>query len=169
MAKLPRNYRISKEVDELLKFEAARLSEETGKKVSKTDVIEMAVTKWCISEDEDRMANDRREAAAKMMREAEAKAPEPAKVSSKAESVAQRRVREEKEHIQKLAESDLLAQVVGRNDIDYDPENVPYRNVLHVAHPVNTKPEPKHYKVANREAKPLTRPNGSTEAKRKRE
>lgn len=50
MAKLPRNYRISSEVDQLLKFESARLTDEQGKKVSEADVIEMAVVKWC-SED----------------------------------------------------------------------------------------------------------------------
>jgi Zn finger protein HypA/HybF involved in hydrogenase expression len=51
MAKLPRNYRISSEVDQLLKAESARLTIEQGKKVSEADVIEFAVVKWCSNGD----------------------------------------------------------------------------------------------------------------------
>jgi hypothetical protein len=47
LMKIPRNYRISEEVDQLLKAEAARLSGEQGRKVSEADVIELAVIKWC--------------------------------------------------------------------------------------------------------------------------
>jgi hypothetical protein len=85
------------------------------------------------------------------------------------ESVAERRAREAKEHAQKLAEADTMAQITGRDDIEYDLENVPHRSVLHVAAD-EQKARPKTgYKVVPRDSKPLNRPHGSTEAKRRRE
>jgi hypothetical protein len=103
-------------------------------------------------------------------RDGELSIPVPApKVSGRAESVAQRRAREAKEHAQKLAEADTMAQMTGRDDIEYDLENVPHRSVLHVA-AEKINPTPKsEYKVAPRISKPITRPHGSTEAKRRRE
>jgi hypothetical protein len=174
MAKLPRNYRISKEVDELLKFEAGRLSEEQGRKVSEADVIELAVVKWCSPDDvntgsENVSTFDRRSVAESAMREAEEKPPSPKPTPRKgAESVAERRARETKEHAAKLAEADITARMTGRDDIDYDLENVPHQSALHVA--LQKPPTVKHsYEVEPREAKPLTRPHGGTEAKRRRE
>lgn len=96
--------------------------------------------------------------------------PKPAtpKVSGRAESVAQRKAREAKEHAEKLAEADITARMTGRNDIEYDLENVPHTSALHVA---LQKPPPvkNHYEVEERMAEPITRPHGSTEAKRRRE
>ena len=90
------------------------------------------------------------------------------KVSGRAESVAQRKAREAKEHAQKLAEADITARMTGRDDIEYDLENVPHQSALHVA--LQKQPPVKHhYEIESREAKPLTRPHGSTEAKRRRE
>lgn len=90
------------------------------------------------------------------------------KVSGRAESVAQRRAREAKEHAEKLAETDVIARMAGRDDIEYDLENVPHASALHVA--LQKQPAVKHhYEVEEREAKPLARPHGSTEAKRRRE
>jgi hypothetical protein len=94
--------------------------------------------------------------------------PSTPKVSGRAESVAQRKAREAKEHALKLAEADVTARMTGRDDIEYDLENVPHQSALHVA---LQKPETvkHHYEVQEREAKPLARPHGSTEAKRRRE
>lgn len=180
MPKLQRNYRISTEVDQLLKFEAARMTEELGKKTSEADVIEMAVRAWMVVAENDDVntpilfvntddAEERRIKAKIALGEAEAKTPEEPKPSRRAESVAQRKAREAKEHREKLAECDTSAREMGRTDIEYDLENVPYRSVLHVSVPVNTPAERKHYEVAKRKVKPLTRPHGSTEAKRRRE
>lgn len=90
------------------------------------------------------------------------------KVSGRAESVAQRKAREAKEHAEKLAEADVTARMTGRDDIDYDLENVPRQSALLGAlqKPAGVK---HHYEVQEREAKPLTRPCGTTEAKRRRE
>lgn len=92
----------------------------------------------------------------------------PPKPSGRAESVSQRRAREAKEHAAKLADADVLAKMTGRDDIEYDLENVPRQSALHVAlqKPATVK---HHYKVQEREAKPLARPHGSTEAKRRRD
>lgn len=115
--------------------------------------------------------NARLATAEAAMREAEGKLSEPvAKISRRAESVAQRRAREIKEHAQKLAESDVLAQLTGRDDIEYDLENVPHRSVIHVTDEKPKAPTPKpDYKLVPRVSKPLNRPHGSTEAKRRRE
>lgn len=89
-------------------------------------------------------------------------------IPRRAESVAQRRAREAKEHAEKLAESDVMARETGRNDIEYDLENVPHQSAFHVA--LQKPPTVKHhYEVEKRKVKPLTRPHGSTEAKRRRE
>lgn len=48
MAKIIRSYRISPDIDTLLKAEAERLSEELGKRTSEADVIEMAVAAWMV-------------------------------------------------------------------------------------------------------------------------
>ena len=173
MAKLVRSYRISIEVDTLIKAEAERLSVEQGQKVAEADVIELAVVAWLSggarntepavpTEDRRKQAEDAMCAA-----ETEHAAPTP-KIHRQAESVAQRRAREAKEHAEKLAETDVLARMTGRDDIEYDLENVPHQSALHVA---LQKPAPvkHHYDVAPRKVKPLTRPHGSTEAKRRRE
>lgn len=97
-----------------------------------------------------------------------ASSPITPKVTGRAESVAQRRAREAKEHAEKLAETDVLARITGRDDIEYDLENVPHQSALHVA--LQKQPPVKHhYEVVERKVKPLTRPHGSTEAKRRRE
>jgi len=166
MAKLVRSYRISDEVDALLKSESAYLSQEHGKRVSEADVIEMAVVSWCSESERD---TDR----LNLQPTTEAKA-KPAEVlpgvPRRAESVAQRRAREAKEHAEKLAECDVTARMSGREDIEYDLENVPRQSALPVAtqHLKNTTKQA-HYEVQPRKCKPLTRPHGSTEAKRRRE
>lgn len=178
MAKIARNYRISSEVDQLLKAESARLSEESGKKVSEADVIELAVVAW-LSGGERKYdpppevntgTEDRRKRAEEAMHIAEAgHAPAAPKVHRQAESVAQRRAREAKEHAAKLAECDTSAREMGRDDIEYDLDNVPYRSILNVASPRPAPAERHHYDVLPRKVKPLNRPHGSTEAKRRRE
>jgi hypothetical protein len=90
------------------------------------------------------------------------------KVSGRAESVAQRKAREAKEHAEKLAEADVVARIAGRDDIEYDLENVPRQSSLHAALQTPA-PVKHHYEVEERQAKPLARPHGSTEAKRRRE
>ncbi len=179
MAKIVRSYRISEEVDTLLKAESGRLSNETGKKVSEADVIEIAVVAWLSGSERNTATqecitpeSDRRAAAQTAMREAETKGSDPLSITPvvprRAESVAQRKAREAKEHAEKLAEADIMARITGRDDIEYDLENVPHQSALHVAlqKPASVK---HHYEVAEREAKPLARPHGSTEAKRRRE
>jgi len=103
------------------------------------------------------------------IRETEEGPTEPKAPPRRAETVAQRKAREAKEHAEKLAESDVLAKMTDRDDIEYDLENVPHRSVLHIAaQSVADKPKA-NYKVLERDAKPLNRPHGSTEAKRRRE
>lgn len=188
MAKIPRNYRISEEVDVLIKAEAERLSGEMARKVSEADVIEMAMVKWCSSDvaengpsDEGEKPaieddNGRRAAAETAMKAAEtssAEKPAAPKVPRGAESVAQRRARETKEHAEELAKSDYVARATGRDDIDYDLENVPHRSVAAgLGTSVGEDPAPiyiRESKTVKREFKPLVRPHGKTEAKRRRE
>lgn len=177
MAKLPRNYRISSEVDTLLKAESARLSEEHGKRVSEADVIELAVVAWLSGgerkdEPSESVNTDRRSLAETAMRSAETKYHDPLSstpaVPRRAESVALRKARETKEHAAKLAEADVTARMTGRDDIEYDLENVPHQSALHIALQ-KAPPVKHHYEVEKRKVKPLTRPHGSTEAKRRRE
>jgi hypothetical protein len=184
MAKLIRSYRISEELDTLLKAESGRMSNETGRKVSEADVIEIAVVAWlsgsqCNTERRERNTlksecntTDRHAIAETAMREAEGKYHDPISstpvVPRRAESVAQRRAREAKEHAENLAEADTLAKLTGREDIEYDLENVPHQSALHVA-AQRTAPIRHHYEVQEREAKPLARPHGGTEAKRRRD
>lgn len=168
MAKLIRSYRISQELDTLLKAESSRLSEETGKKVSEADVIEIALVAWLggntaeagVNTNLDECnTNDRHAAAESALQEAETAHPKQAEPPKRAESVAQRRAREAKEHAEKLADSDVIARMTGRDDIEYDLENVPHQSALHVA---LQKPAPvkHHYEVEKRKVKPLTRPHG---------
>jgi hypothetical protein len=178
MAKQVRSYRVSDEVDALIKAEAERLTEEYGKRVSEADVIELAIVKWCSPDDVNTPVNTavdgqvyslRRSVAESAMREAEEKPPSPKPTPRKgAESVAERRARETKEHAAKLAEADITARMTGRDDIEYDLENVPHQSALHVA--LQKPATVKHsYEVEKRKVKPLTRPHGGTEAKRRRE
>lgn len=91
------------------------------------------------------------------------------KVNKRSESVAQRKARETKEHAAALAESDTTARLTGRDDIEYDLENVPHRSV---AVPIASQGERRpaaHYEVQPRKVKTLTRPHGSAEPKRRRE
>lgn len=173
MAKLVRSYRISEEVDTLLKAESARLSTEQGKRVSEADVIEIAIVSWlnnseCNTGAAERNTTDRRAIAESAMREAEASPSAQAAIPKRAESVAQRKAREAKEHAEKLAEADITARMTGRDDIVYDLENVPHQSALHAAlqKPASVK---NHYEIEQRPSRPITRPNGSTEAKRRRE
>lgn len=90
------------------------------------------------------------------------------KPKARAESVAERKAREQREHVAALAESDTLARAVGREDIEYDPENSPHRSgPLYVA-PSTRTPKPK-YQVVERHSKPLNRPCGTTASKKSRE
>lgn len=174
MAKMVRSYRISEETDTLIKAEAERLAGATGKKVSEADVVEIAVVAWLSgggsnTPEPDRNTPDRRSVAEAAMREAESKPQvEVSPARKRAESVAERRARETKEHAAKLAEADITARMTGRDDIVYDLENVPHQSPLHVA--LQKAPvESHHYEVQKRKVKLLTRPHGSTEAKRRRE
>ena len=83
--------------------------------------------------------------------------PPQVKISGRAESVAQRKAREAKEHAEKLAEADVVARMAERNDIEYDLENVPRQGALHAALQT-VAPVKHHYEVTEREAK------GETEA-----
>lgn len=108
------------------------------------------------------------EATGEPSREAPPKQSAP-KVSGRAESVAQRRAREAKEHAAKLADADTMARMTGRDDIEYDLENVPHRSVVQDALPPKQPREVHGITKPRREAKPLLRPHGTTEAKRRRE
>lgn len=186
MAKLVRSYRVSEEVDTLLKAESARLTEANGgkPKVSEADVIELSVVRylseptggtepldgWEVPVAQQEIS--RRAAAETAMREIEAKPPSvepPPKVNKRSESVAQRKAREAKERAAELAESDTVARMVGRDDIEYDLENTPHRSVIHGAGNVLQPTEKPHYEVQPRKVKPLSRPHGNTEPKRRRE
>lgn len=105
------------------------------------------------------------------MRSAETGPPTLApKASLRTESVAQRKARESKEHAAALAESDTVARMVGRNDIDYDLEHVPHRSVAHMGVQLpDVLTQQKHYDVAARKVKPMARPHGNIEPKRRRE
>lgn len=94
MPKLVRSYRISENVDALLKAESANLTETQGEKVSEADVIELAVTAWCAGVGRNTEPDPKPEAQP----EGE---PSPPK---RAETVAQRKAREAREHADKLAE-----------------------------------------------------------------
>lgn len=96
--------------------------------------------------------------------------PSDPKAGRRSESVAQRKAREAKEHEAALAEGDTVARMVGRTDIDSDLENVQHRSVA--AMPVQQRSvikEQPRYEVTPRKVKPLTRPHGQTEPKRRRE
>jgi hypothetical protein len=189
MAKEQFNCRLSVEVKLLIKSEVVRLAAETGQKVTEADVVEMAMVRWCQvdgdapehrSEDFRNSVQplpdvaDRRAVAESAMRGAEAgSAPVPVvpKVNKGSESVAQRKAREAQEHAAALAESDTVARMVGRDDIDYDLENVPHRSVAAIAIS-GERLAPRIIPEGSakpRTFKPLNRPHGSTEAKRRRE
>lgn len=92
------------------------------------------------------------------------------KANPRSESVAQRKVREAREHAAALAESDTVARMVGRNDIEYDLENVTHRSVI--AGSANRPHGPAarvHYEAQPRKVRTLTRPHGNAEPKRRRE
>ncbi len=187
------NCRLPEEVLALINSEVERLQGETEKKVSQADVVSMAMVKWCsVGEDKVTVIHGteitelrglpmdapevRRVAAEAAMRDAESKPPPipAAKPNPRSESVAQRNERESKEHAAKLAESDTVARMVGRGDIEYDLENAPHRSAPPLG--IQTKdgkpPEPviQQYRGSRtRKVTPLTRPHGSTEPKRRRE
>lgn len=112
---------------------------------------------------------DARRATAEAAMNAVELKPETPPLRKRAESVAERRAREAKEHAQKLAEADTLAQMTGRDDIEYDLENIPHRSVIHIAADEQKTRPKSDYKVAPRVSKPITRPHGGTEAKRRRD
>lgn len=175
------NCRLADEIQVLIRSEVVRLSDELGKKVSQADVVALAMVQWCsvdhstpgesAQSDGSGEGVDRHSAAEAALRDAETR---PAQVSStpkvnpRAESVAQRKVREAKEHAVSLAEADVIARAVGREDIDYDLDSVAHRSALAVNPPVKAT-ERVHYKVQPRKVKPITRPCGTTEPKRRRE
>lgn len=169
------NCRLPEEVLVLINAEVERLQGETEKKVSQADVVSLAMVKWCSGEVGlgDVALDDRRAVAESAMREAETK-PDATNVllsSKRSESVAQRRARESKEHAAALAESDTVARMVGRNDIDYDLEHVPHRSVAAMGVHSGGSPEPKVLRepAVKKSFAPLTRPHGKAEAKRRRE
>jgi hypothetical protein len=102
-------------------------------------------------------------AAVQAAREAKAKAM--VMVSPRAESAAQRKARETKEHAEALAQSDEVARLMGREDIEYDLDNVRHR-ATGVQPRVKTTVE-HHYEVEERKVKPLTRPYGHTDGKKR--
>lgn len=177
MTKLVRPFRITVETDALLRSEAARLTEETGKKVSQADVIEMAVVRWCGADSTSETvevipaadADHRRATAIAAMQDAERRpeAPVPSmpKLNPRAGSVAQRREREKREHAAALAESDTTARIMGRNDIEYDLDDVKHRQTGLGALPRAT--ESRHYDVLPRKVRPIPRPHGHTDSKKR--
>jgi hypothetical protein len=84
---------------------------------------------------------------------------------ARAESVAQRKEREAREHAETLAESDEVARLMGRNDIEYDLDNVRHR-VTGVQPRVKATVE-HHYEVEQRKVRPLTRPCGHLDSKKR--
>lgn len=179
MVKIPRNYRISEEVDALLKAEASRLTAFNGgkPKVSEADVIELSVVRF-LSDLPNVDTSDpldgwevpiaRRAVAEAALRDAESKpadVPSIPKVSGRAESVAQRKVRETREHAESLAESDTFARLMDRDDIEYDLDDVRHRQTGVGVLPKST--ERHHYPVAARKVAPLARPHGHTDSKKR--
>lgn len=171
------NCRLEDEIRVLIASEAERISRELGKKVSQADVVSLAMVKWCSLDGgggapRENVPEDRRTAAEAAMRSAETSPPTLApKASPRTESVAQRKARESKEHAAALAESDTVARMVGRNDIDYDLEHVPHRSVAAIGVQSAGSPEPKILRepAVKKSFAPLTRPHGKAEAKRRRE
>jgi hypothetical protein len=149
------NFRLSQEAVECLQ----RLSDQWA--CSMTEVVERSLV----------IAEAAVIAAPETTGEAMPDQPKPPtpKISGRAESVAQRKAREAKEHAEKLADADITARMSGREDIEYDLENVPRRSALPVATQHLRSQSKNHYQVKERQAKPLTRPHGSTDAKRRRE
>ena len=177
MAKRKHTYWLEDETHTLIEAEAERLTVEYGKKVGQADVIGLAIVKWCMGDSEGTstilsvpdQSETRRAVAEAVIKTVEAKpVVVDEKPKARAESVAQRKAREAAEHAAKLAEGDVVARMAGREDIEYDLENVVSRGVL----PIGLKGvgrEQRHYEVAQKSVKVLNRPNGSTEAKRRRE
>lgn len=91
--------------------------------------------------------------------------PPTLKVSGRAESVAQRKARETREHAALLAESDTTARAMGREDIEYDLDDVRHRQTGVGVLPRTT--ERHHYPVTGRTVKPITRPHGHTDSKKR--
>lgn len=177
------NCRLTAEVLTLINSEVERLTAETGKKVSQADVVSMAVARWCSGEVECAVivpaalpVDDERPAAESMRTLIADVSAQPIKTGvvtgvsvpgARAESVAQRRAREAKEHAEALADSDVTAKLTGRSDIEYDLDNVTHRATAVQPRVVAT--ERHHYEVADRQVKTLARPHGSVEAKRRRD
>lgn len=182
--KVLRSYRVSEEVDVLLKAESARLTEANGgkPKVSEADVIEFSVVRYLgeptggeeLLDGWEVPVTERIAAARAIVQNVEtrsAEIPPTPKPNLRSESVAQRKERESKEHAAKLAESDTIARMVGRTDIDYDLEHVPHRSVAAMGVHSEDSQEPRILKepTVKKSFAPLTRPHGKAEAKRRRE
>jgi len=181
MAKVQFNCRIPEEISVLINSESERLTAEQGKKVSQADVVGLAIVKWCsgyqvpivtLPPDEQSLQDTRREIAETALRMAEAQGriatlPAAPEKKAKAESVAERKAREAREHAAALAESDVVAREAGRDDIEYDLENAVHRSAVAIQPAIQS--ERRHYDVAPRKVKALARPCGSVEAKRRRD
>jgi len=176
MAKRKHTYWLEDETHTLIEAEAERLTVEYGKKVGQADVIGLAIVKWCTSDSEGVPGSSapdgvetRRAIAEAAIKTVEAKpVVVDEKPKARAESVAQRKAREAAEHASRLAEGDVVARMAGREDIEYDLENVVSRGVLPI---ISRGPsgERYHYEVAQKSVKVLNRPHGATDAKRRRE
>ena len=165
------NFRLTSDTVKVLVHLAATWACSQTEAVTRALLIAEAAVKTNVEPNDEPITDTRYDAAKAAMIGAVTQdlPPSPAPtVPRRAESVAQRRAREAKEHAEKLAQSDTVAQLTGRNDIEYDLENVPHQSALHGA--LQTPPPVRHhYEVAKRKVKPLTRPHGGLEAKRRRE
>jgi hypothetical protein len=163
------NFRLSTEIVECLGRLSGIWDCSQTEAVSRSLLIAEAAVNAVPETVDETLPSDRHSTAEAAMREAESKPQvEISPARKRAESVAERRARETKEHAAKLAEADITARMTGRDDIEYDLENVPHQSALHVA--LQKPATVKHsYEVQPKQAKPLNRPHGSTEAKRRRE
>ena len=176
MAKRKHTYWLEDETHALIEAEAERLTAEFGKKVGQADVIALAIVKWCTGDAVEvpgpsvpDQPETRRVVAEAAIKAVEAKpVAVDEKPKARAESVAQRKAREAVEHAAKLAEGDVVARMAGREDIEYDLENVASRGVLPMISRTDGG-ERHHYEVAQKSVKVLNRPHGATDAKRRRE
>jgi hypothetical protein len=133
------NTRLPDETFTLINSEVERLSKETGKKISQADVVTLAVSHLVLCD----------APSAEFVRKR-------GKKPSRREAVAAQ-----------LAAQDVTAQAVGRSDIEYGPDTeLPGGEHVASMAPQRAAPTPSmdNWRAGR---KPLARPNGSLEPKRK--
>lgn len=134
------NTRLPDETLTLINSEVERLSRETGKKVSQADIVTLAVSHMVLCD-----------------------APSAQVVRQRGKKPSRREVA-----AAQLARSDVTAQAAGREDIEYGLDtDLPGGEHITSAAPVTTAAPTKPMTDWRANRRPLTRPNGSLEPKRK--